>query len=91
MPLTPWERKAHELVARYCREAYLRANTPKRAVRRLLARDSRVRLVKKHRPYTVPAIANALVAALGIHEDVAREREIKRLFEVERQGAWSLI
>ena len=41
--------------------------------------------------YSIPAIAHALVKALGLHDPVAREYEVKRLFEVERLGAWSLI
>lgn len=89
--IAPWERKAHETIARYCRESWLRANTPNAATMKLLQDDPSVRLYKKHRPYAVPAIADALVKALAIHDSRAREHEVKRLFEIERSGAWSLI
>jgi hypothetical protein len=46
---------------------------------------------KKRRGYRLPAIASALVSALGIRDNVAREHEIKRLFEVERLGVWTLV
>ncbi len=45
----------------------------------------------KRQGYSVPAIADALVKALGIKDGKAREHEVKRLFEIERVGAWSLI
>lgn len=86
-----WEQKAHDIIARYCRESWLRANIPQKEVRKLLRGEPAVLLVDKHRPYTVPAIAAALVKALAIHDDRAREHEVKRLFEIERSGAWSLI
>jgi hypothetical protein len=89
--IAPWERKAHEIIARYCRESWLHANAPNAATRKLLRDDPSVRLCKKHRPYAVPAIADALVKALSTHDICAREHEIKRLFEIERSGAWSLI
>jgi hypothetical protein len=89
--IAPWERKAHEVIAKYCRESWLHTNTPNAATRKLLRDDPSVRLYKKHRPYSVPAIAAALVNALAIHDSRAREHEIKRLFEIERSSAWSLI
>jgi len=89
--MKPWEIKAHRIVAQYCRESYLRANTPNKTIRRLLRADRTVKLYKRHVPYSVPAIADALVNALGLHNERAREYEIKRLLEVERLGAWSLI
>lgn len=89
--IAPWERKAHDIISRHSREAWLRANAPNAATRKLLRDDSSVRLYKRHRPYTIPAIAEALVKALAIHDDSAREHELKRLFEIERSGAWSLI
>ena len=46
---------------------------------------------KRQPGYSVPAIAHALVRALGIVDDRSREHEVKRLFEVERLGAWTLI
>ncbi len=69
--MEPWERKAHELVGRYARQAWL-AN-------------------KKRGGYSLPEIASALVAALGLKDRGESEREVKRLFEIERVGAWSLI
>lgn len=46
---------------------------------------------KRRGGYTLPEIARALVAALGLKNATAREHELKRLFEIERLGAWSLI
>ena len=73
--MTSWEKKAHALIGVYARESYTRANKGR----------------KRTVPYTLPEIADALVKALGIHDHKAREAEIKRLFEVERLGAWALI
>jgi len=78
--MKPYEEKAHKLIARYCRESYLNANPPKPKRKR-----------KRHTPYSVPEIAEALVKALGIHDEREREHECKRLFEIERSGAWSFI
>ncbi len=46
---------------------------------------------KRKKGYRIPEIADALVKALGVHDNKAREYEIKRLFEVERLGAWTLV
>lgn len=66
-----WEKKAHRVIAQYCRESWEQNG--------------------RWPGYYVPSIAHALVQALGIHNDDEREREVKRLFEVERLGAWTLI
>lgn len=68
------------MIARYCRDAWRQTNTQRDGTR-----------YQRHRPYAIPEIAAALVSALGIHDDEAREHEIKRLFELERTGAWTLI
>ena len=76
-----WEEKAHRIIAAYCRTSYLQTNPP----------PTKPGTCKRHRPYHVPSIAHALVSALAIHDEHEREHECKRLFEVERLGAWSLI
>jgi hypothetical protein len=68
---SPWETKAHELVASYALASWKQN--------------------KKRAGYRLPAIANALVKALGMHDAKEREHEIKRLCEVERLGAWTLV
>ena len=72
--LTGYEAKAHKMVASYCLAAKQKAQGKR----------------KKHVPYSVPKIAEALCKALGMPEPT-REREIKRLFEIELTGSWSLI
>ena len=76
----PWIAKAREIAARYSHEAWRQANFDKTGKR-----------YKRRRPYAVPAIAEALVKAIGLPDRTAREHECKRLFEVERLGAWSMI
>lgn len=71
-----WHDKAYEIIARHCAESYRIANTCANGTPR-----------KRHVPYSVPPIAAALVDALNRND----EREAKRLFLVERTGAWSLI
>lgn len=85
---TPWEQKAHRIIGQYCRESYLAAN-PYAPGGRLRHRSAGRK--RKHVPYATPEIARALVQALGNHDHRAREEECKRLFEIERLGAWSLI
>lgn len=49
-------------------------------------------VANKRRPgYRLPEVATALVKALGMHDRVAAEHEVKRLFEVERLGAWTRV
>jgi hypothetical protein len=71
-----WHEKASDIIEEYCRQSYLQANTLPNGKRR-----------KRHVPYAVPEIAAALVAALNAND----EHEAKRLFMIERTGAWSLI
>lgn len=49
-----WRDKANSLIARMCRESYLKTNTKKGGG-----------LYKKHRPYVVPEAADRLVDCLG--------------------------
>lgn len=71
-----WRHKAQEIIGRYCLASYKQANT---------LPNGRTR--KRHVPYSVPEIAAALILTLDIND----EAEAKRLFEVERIGAWTLI
>jgi hypothetical protein len=71
-----WHHKAKEIMAAYSLEAYRAANIMKNGKAR-----------KRHVPYSVPEICVALAACL----DRDDEHEAKRLFEVERLGAWTLI
>ncbi len=68
----PWRQKARDIIAAESLAAYRAANTPKR---------------KRHVPYRLPAIVDALVAALGQDD----EHEAKRLFIVHATGAETLI
>lgn len=67
-----WRTKALAIVSAECARAYREANTPKR---------------RKHRPYSVPEIAEALIKALDKND----EHEVKRLFIIYDTGALSLI
>jgi hypothetical protein len=71
-----WQNKAKDIIAKYARQAYLQANQlPNGKIR------------KKHLPYTVPEICEALIDALNKDD----EHEAKRLFQVEAIGSWTLI
>ena len=72
----PWHRKTEEIIARYSLESYRQAN---------ILPNGRAR--RHHVPYHVPEIARALVECLNRND----EHEAKRLFQVERLGAWTLI
>ena len=74
--MAAWHDKANRLIAQYCLASYRQANILSNGATR-----------KRHVPYSVPEIAQALVAALGAND----EHEAKRLFHVESLGAWSLI
>lgn len=67
-----WHDKAKQIIAEECRAAWRAANPPGR---------------KRHKPYRVPEIADALIAALNKND----EHEAKRLFVIHRTGALSLI
>jgi hypothetical protein len=71
-----WHDKAKEIIARHSLESYRQANILPNGQKR-----------KRHVPYSIPEIATSLVNALNTND----EHEAKRLFEVERLGAWSLI
>lgn len=53
-----WQEKAHRIIARLARESYLKANTSPGG-----------NLYKKHRPYSLPETARALVDALGRNDE----------------------
>lgn len=67
-----WRQKALAIISAECARAYSEANTPRR---------------KRHVPYRVPEIAEALVKAL----DKDDEHEVKRLFLIHSTGTLSLI
>lgn len=71
-----WQHKAERLIAEHAMAAYKAANILPNGQKR-----------KRHVPYRLPEIAEALVAALGAND----EHEAKRLFMVESAGSWSLI
>jgi len=77
--MSTWERKAHSIAAGYSLESARKVRT-----KRDLAKG-------RWKPYRPPEIVDALVKGLGLHDAQERERELKRLFEVERQGCWTLI
>ena len=56
--VTPWEEKAHRIIARVCLESYRAANIKKDGSRR-----------KRHVPYSVPDVARRLVEALGRNDE----------------------
>lgn len=63
--MTPWEIKAHAIVARLSLAAWRAAN---------VKRDGTIR--KRHVPYTIPDTARDLVEALGRND----EEKIKAIF-----------
>lgn len=71
-----WRNKAQRIVADECLASWRQAN---------VTQDGRVR--RKHVPYSVPALSQALIEALG-NDD---EHECKRLFYVQSLGAETLI
>ena len=62
--LLPWERKAHDIIARLCYASYRQTNTKKDGT-----------MYKKKRPYSVPKLAADLVECLGA-EDEERAKAI---------------
>jgi len=58
--MEPYEIKAHALIAVLCFRSWKQANTAPNG-----------HCYKKHRPYTVPALAQALVEQLGRHDEEA--------------------
>jgi hypothetical protein len=70
-----WVDKANARIATLCLQAWREANVVNGKVR------------ARHKPYTVPEFARAYVNALGIHDPVTREHEVKHLFYLESIGA----
>lgn len=66
-----WRQKAQAIISLECARAYTAANKGK----------------KRHVPYRVPEIAEALIKALDKND----EHEVKRLFHIYHTGALSLI
>lgn len=64
-----WERKAHEVITQLCEASARQANTDPRTGR----------LYQRHRPYSVPVIAQALVECLS-HRRADAEERAKALF-----------
>ena len=62
-----WQQKAHTIIAELCRQSYHQANRKKDGT-----------LYQRHRPYSVPPMAQALVEALGTND----EEGAKALFHV---------
>lgn len=71
-----YQDKVNEAVAAMAQEAYRQANTTKAGTRR-----------KRHVPYALPELANAMVKALNTDD----EAEAKRLLLLYRTGALSLV
>lgn len=74
-PLTSWEKKAHEIIARESLAAAKKARSPR----------------GKWMPYSTPDHVDALVTALGIPDDREREEMIKYLFHIIDTGAYTQI
>ena len=68
-----WRQKALALISLECSRAYAEANAKRKG--------------KRHVPYSVPEIAEALIKAL----DRDDEAEVKRLFIIQSTRAYSLI
>jgi hypothetical protein len=64
-----WEDKAASIISNLCTESYRQANLLPNGTWR-----------KKHRPYTVPPLAQQLVDILGLHDRVEAEERTKALF-----------
>ena len=58
--MEPYEIKAHQLISALCTSSWKQATTAPNGHR-----------YKTHRPYTVPALAQALVEQLGRHDEEA--------------------
>lgn len=64
-----WRHKANRLIQAMSFKAWHDAN-----------HDKRGRRYKRHRPYVIPAEAEALVECLGMHDQVAAEHRAKDMF-----------
>lgn len=65
MKLLPWEQKAHRIIQNLCRESYNQSNT-----------SASGKKYKKHRPYSVPELAEDLIECLANQD----EERAKALF-----------
>lgn len=74
-----WETKAHATIARLCFAAWDKAQQKRGGGR-----------YRRHRPYAIPAEADALVKALGMHDRREAEETCKalffRVFDLEDMG-----
>ena len=70
-----WHAKARQIIAKHCEQSYRAANF-----------KNKIRS-RKHVPYRVPEIAEALIRALNSDD----EHEAKRLFIIESTRTHSLI
>lgn len=64
-----WRAKAHRLIFNLCWESWYQAQHDKHGKR-----------YKKHHPYTVPELAEKLVACLGARDQAQGELEAKAIF-----------
>lgn len=71
-----WRGKASRIIAELSHAAWLQANTKRDGSR-----------YKRHRPYTIPKVAEDLVACLGMHDQRAAEHRAKQIFCWELQTA----
>ena len=67
--LTPWEQKAHRLIAELARQEFERSN-----------RLPNGRLRARHKPYSLPPVAQQLVEILGLHDRTEAEHRAKSIF-----------
>ena len=68
-----WREKAQRLIGEACMAAYLKANTKPDGTR-----------YKKHRPYSVPEHAQALVDALGANDEHKAKSLMLYTYELNR-------
>lgn len=68
-----WREKANRRIQELARGSWRAANT-------LHSGPRKGQLRKRHRPYTIPAEADALVEALGDHDEQRGELRAKRIF-----------
>jgi hypothetical protein len=65
---TGWEAKAHRIIAAECLASYLQTNTRPDGQR-----------YRRHRPYAVPATAEALVRCLGTNDEAGAKAIFLRI------------
>jgi len=71
-----WRDKAERIVENLCRESWKQANF-----------KTNGQQYRRHRPYSVPKLAEDLVNCLGMHDQQAAELRAKQIFAYELQTA----